>query len=78
MNEAADTPPGPNGKWIATFEKRLARIAQRKAPNWTPGLIEAGVVIRVDFSRGPRLCSDPAILSPFFDRLAEEYRLRVV
>lgn len=76
MNEGADTPAGPQGKWIKTFEGRLARVAQRKAPNWVPGLIEAGVVIRVDFRTGPVLRSDPKVMEPFFTRLADEYRLR--
>ncbi len=77
MNEGADTPPGPGGKWIGTFESRLSKIATRRAPLWVQGLIEAAVVVRVDFSKGPRMCSRADVLAPFFDKLVAEYRVRI-
>jgi hypothetical protein len=77
MNEGADTPPGPSGKWIRTFEERLAKIATRRAPLWVQGLIEAAAVIRVDFTHGPKLCSKAEALAPFFDRLVAEYKIRL-
>lgn len=76
MNEGEDSPPGPEGKWIAKYEDRLSRASQRRAPLWVNGLIEAGSVVRVDFTTGPVLRSSPNVLGPFFDRLVTEFRLR--
>lgn len=73
IDESQDSPPGPKGKWIKTFEDRLKLTAQRTPPIWQGGLIEAGVVVRVDFSRGPSLRTRPDVLAAFFDKLVAEH-----
>lgn len=77
MNEAVDTPAGPAGRWIASFEEHMTRIATRRAPVWVQGLIEAAAVIRVDFSKGPNFRGSKNALDGFFDKLVEEYRVRL-
>lgn len=76
MDESEDMPAGSRGKWIRTFEERLASMAIRTPPIWQGGLIEAGAVVRVDFSKGPALRSPPNVLDAFFDKLVAEHSLR--
>lgn len=58
--------------WADFLESRLAALSGRRPPAWTIGTIEAGWVIRVDYSAGPVLLTPPATGEAFFDRLATE------
>lgn len=38
--------------WCELLDQRLRALSGRRPPHWTPGTIEASVLIRVDFSAG--------------------------
>ncbi len=58
--------------WCELLEQRLAALSGRRPPHWTPGTVEAAVLIRVDFSAGPLLLSPEGAASVFFDTLVEQ------
>jgi hypothetical protein len=62
--------------WCDLLRARLGRLAKRKAPFWSVGMVEAFEVIEVDFSSSPRLVTQPASVERFFDVLAAETRRR--
>lgn len=62
--------------WAGHLRSRLEQLSGRRAPAWSMGMVEASCLLEVDFSEGPRLCSDEAEVSAFFDRLVGEVRQR--
>lgn len=68
--------PKHQSTWAGLLRTRLGRLSGRKPPNWTIGTFEAHVVAEVDFSVSPKLLTDPAEFTVFFDTLAEQVRLR--
>ena len=62
--------------WSDFLETRLSALAGRRPPVWTFGTFEAVRFVRVDFSNGPRLLSDPADIDSMFADLAAEVRRR--
>lgn len=73
-----DAPSKRNGgrSWSAVLEERLQRLAGRRPPVWSFGMIEAYAVIRVDFSEGAKLLTPEPEVHAFFRTLAEEVRNR--
>ncbi|MDE0240314.1 MAG: hypothetical protein OXQ84_08975 [bacterium] len=62
-------------RWVDVFRSYVEQLSGRDAPAWAAGMVEAAVVVEVDFSSGPYLAS-PQTLDPFFDRLARSIRQR--
>ena len=57
-------------QWVTIFRDAVDRLSGRDAPAWAAGMMEASAVVEVDFSKGPRIVSEPD-MSNFFDRLAK-------
>lgn len=71
-----DTALRKDGKrWVDFFRTTINRLSGRDAPAWAAGMVEASVIIEVDFSKGPELLS-PDSLDEFFDRIEECVRER--
>lgn len=66
---------GDGQRWVDVFRSYVDQLSGRKAPAWAAGMVEAAVVVEVDFSSGPFLAS-PQTLAPFFDRLADSIKQR--
>ena len=62
-------------RWVDFFRAAIDRLSGRNAPAWAAGMVEASVVVEVDFSEGPRVVAQPD-MSSFFDRLASCLRDR--
>jgi hypothetical protein len=58
--------------WGDLLSQRLDALSGRQPPHWTPGTVEAAVLVRVDFGASPRLLSLENPVSAFFDTLAEQ------
>ena len=58
-------------RMINRFREHVAPLAGRKAPAWAAGMVEALVIVEVDFSTGPTLVS-PSGLDDFFETLVEQ------
>ena len=63
-------------RWVELLENRLQRLAERRAPYWSPGTFEAFSVIRVDFSEGPRILGGAEAFEEMLNQLANEARTR--
>lgn len=61
--------------WVAVFRKAVDQLSGRNAPAWATGMVEASLIVEVDFSEGPRIAIAPN-LSEFFDCLANRVRER--
>ena len=59
--------------WVAVFRKAVDQLSGRNAPAWATGMVEASLIVEVDFSEGPQIAIAPD-LSEFFDCIA--YRVR--
>ncbi len=55
--------------WGALLDRRLVALSGRRPPHWTPGTVEAAVLVQVDFNAGPQLLSLESPVSSFFDTL---------
>ena len=66
---------GDGRRWVDVFGSYVEQLSGRRAPAWAAGMVEAAVVVEVDFSGGPFLVS-PQTLDPFFDRLADSIKQR--
>jgi hypothetical protein len=55
--------------WGDLLGQRLDALSGRRPPHWTPGTVEAAVLVRVDFSAGAQLLSPEHPVSAFFDTL---------
>lgn len=55
--------------WVDFFRAAVKRLSGRDAPAWAAGMMEASVVVEVDFANGPRIVDEPD-MAAFFDRLA--------
>ena len=64
------------GTWCKFLQERLERLAVRKAPYWTPSTFEAFSLVRVDFSKGPRVISGSRDLEEMLDVLCDETKRR--
>lgn len=61
--------------WVAVFRKAVDQLSGRNAPAWATGMVEASLIVEVDFSEGPRIAIAPN-LPEFFDCLANRVRER--
>lgn len=64
------------GTWSQTLKSRLGNLTGRSAPSWSIGMIEAHIVIEVDFSQEPRLITPEQDVEAMFDTLAGEVKKR--
>lgn len=64
------------GKWCELLQERLDRLSGRRAPYWTPSTFESYALVRVDFSKGPRIVSGESAIDAMLDVLAEETERR--
>lgn len=64
-----------DGRWVDEFRSYVERLSGRQAPAWAAGMVEASVIVEIDFSEGPRVVAEPD-MSAFFDRLAQCVRER--
>ena len=62
--------------WCRLLETRLHGLSGRRAPFWSIGMIEAFVVVEVDFSHGPKLITPLDKVEEVFDTLVSEVRKR--
>ena len=62
-------------RWVDFFRDAVDRLSGRDAPAWAAGMVEASVIVEVDFAEGPRIVAAPD-MSAFFDRLASCVRDR--
>lgn len=62
-------------RWVDFFRAAVNRLSGRDAPAWAPGMVEASVIVEVDFAEGPHIAAAPD-MSAFFDRLASCVRER--
>jgi hypothetical protein len=72
-----DTTRGKNGKlWSEFLEHKLRFLSGRRAPAWSTGTLEATVLVRVDYSRGPKIITGEPALERFFNRLVRAVKMR--
>ena len=57
-------------RWSEFFKSAIEQLSGRRAPAWATGMIEAAIMVEIDFSGGPKLISPPH-LDAFFNRLAD-------
>ncbi len=77
FNSARDTPTKKHRLgWGDFLHTRLTELSGRRAPSWSIGMVEASVLVRVDFSSGPLLLTDEAEVHGFFDQLVAQVRER--
>lgn len=62
-------------RWVDVFRSYVCPLTGRKAPAWSPGMVEALSIVEVDFSSGPELIV-PKDLNRFFDLIAERLKER--
>ncbi len=62
--------------WEELLRRRLGRVTGRRAPSWGVGMIEALLVVSVDFSSGSRIVTGEDEVASFFDRLVADVRER--
>lgn len=62
--------------WEELLRRRFGRVTGRHGPSWGVGMIEASLVVSVDFSSGPDIVSDKDEIAPFFDCLVSRVRER--
>lgn len=62
--------------WCELLRTRLARLSGRQAPSWSTGMIEAFVILEVDFSESSRLITPEDEIAAMFDILVAEVRSR--
>lgn len=58
--------------WADRLGANLARLSGRRAPYWAPGTFEAFSLVKVDFSKRPKIVSGADALARMFDDLAAE------
>ncbi len=74
---AHDTIRKADGKtWADFLESKIKMLAGRSAPAWSIGTLEATVVVRVDYTHGPKLITAPPILDHFFGTLVKAVKTR--
>ena len=57
-------------RWVDFFRDAVNRLSGRDAPAWAAGMVEASVVVEVDFTNGPTIVGAPN-MGAFFDCIAE-------
>jgi hypothetical protein len=62
--------------WCELLRTRVQRLSGRTAPYWGTGMIEASVVVEVDFSDGPKLITDEDDVERMLDVLVSEVKAR--
>jgi hypothetical protein len=62
--------------WCELLRTRLQRLSGRTAPYWSTGMIEASVVVEVDFSDGPKLITPEEDVERMLDMLVLEVKAR--
>jgi hypothetical protein len=62
--------------WCELLKTRLARLSGRRAPFWSTGLLEAFVVVEVNFSKGAQLITPEEKVIAMFDVLVSEVKGR--
>lgn len=62
--------------WAGHLRERLHELSGRRAPSWSIGMVEAAVLIEVDFSAGPVIRTPESVVHEFFDRLVEQVKFR--
>lgn len=74
---AQDTMSKAHGMaWADVVSSRLTALSGRRAPAWTTGVVEAFVLVRVSFTSNPVVVSTSQSMTSFFDRIAEQLRVR--
>jgi len=68
--------PRTRRRRIDSLRDHLAKLSGRRAPAWSIGLVEAALVIEVDFSQGPKLITPLTEVDSFFETLVQEVRER--
>ncbi|HXE74815.1 MAG TPA: PaeR7I family type II restriction endonuclease [Candidatus Xenobia bacterium] len=68
--DTQDTKHG--GSWCDVLTRRLQSLSGRGMPAWGTGMVEAACVVRLDFSKGPKILTSETELMGFFDVLATE------
>lgn len=76
--DSSSQKPIQSGKlpWIDFLRARLDELSGRGAPSWSIGVVEAALVLEVDFSAGPTLVSPVSSADGFFDTLVDQVRER--
>ena len=62
--------------WCELLKTRLDRLSGRRSPFWSVGMVEAFVVVEVDFSNGARLVTPEGRVAEMFDILVSEVKSR--
>lgn len=62
--------------WCELLKTRLTRLSGRRAPFWSIGLVEAFVVVEVDFSKGAHVITPEEEVMTMFDVLVSEVKSR--
>jgi len=62
--------------WCELLKIRLAGLSGRRAPFWSVGMIEAFVIVKVDFSQDAQLITPEAEVESMFNVLASEVKSR--
>jgi hypothetical protein len=62
--------------WCELLKTRLLGLSGRRAPFWSVGMVEAFVVVEVDFSQGPLLCTREEKVEEVFEILVSEVKNR--
>ena len=68
--------PKYGSTWCGLLKKRLSRVTGRSAPSWGFGMVEASIVVEVDFTSGPTVITPEEEVSAFLDTLAREVKTR--
>lgn len=63
-------------KWSEVLEERLRNLSGRRAPVWSFGMLEAFLIVRVDFKSGPCLITSEDEVEGFFRNLVDEVQRR--
>ena len=61
--------------WVDVFRDAVNRLSGRDAPAWAAGMMEASVIVEVDFSEKSRIMCEPN-MSEFFSHLANCVKAR--
>jgi len=72
--DTVDTKHGST--WCDVLTRRLESLSGRGMPAWGTGMVEAARVVRVDFSKGPKIVTSEKEVQKFFDTLVAEVLAR--
>jgi len=72
--DSVDTKHG--GSWCHVLTRRLEVLSGRAMPAWGTGMVEAACVVRLDFSKSPKMLTPEKEVHKFFDTLVAEVLAR--